>query len=141
MYRALQIVTREVQEEELSMKLNSLLGSTREMIHTHLFEVLQALEYDASVNSDVVKCAGWVIACYGYIKSLPTLNEDASSTTWPHPAPLKRRGKVKYSDYRVLLKCPVCEKPFVPPKRYKTKAVILKWFGGQLKNHLVKESH
>ncbi len=141
MYRALQIVASRVQDVELQTKLNSLLGSNREMLHAHLFEVLQALEYDGSVNSDVIKCAGWVIACYGYIKGIPTLGGEDSSTTWPHPAPLKRRRKTRYFDYKDELKCPVCDRRFVPPKRYKTKKVILKWFAGQLGKHLVKEAH
>lgn len=139
MYRALQIVTAEVQTVDLQTKLNSLLGSDREMIHSHLFEVLQALEYDGAVNSDRIKCAGWIIACYGYVRGIPTLNQEQSSTTWPHPAPLRRKRKTRYFDYKEELKCPVCGRQFVPPKRYKTKKVILKWFAGQIGTHLVKE--
>lgn len=142
MYRALQIVGREVQDEELGVKMNSLLGSTKEMIHTHLFEVLQALEYDEAVNSDRVRCAGWIIACYGYIKSLPTLNQEGSSTTWPHPAPLKKlKRRTQYSTYRDNLKCPLCGKMFIPPKRYKNKTAIVKWFGIYLHAHIAKDKH
>ena len=141
-YRALQIAQSEVQDKELKVKLNSLLGTTKEMIHTHLFEVLQALEYDKCANSDTIKCVGWVIACYGYIKGLPTLSEDGSSTAWPHPAPLrKRKQRTQYPNYRDELKCPFCGRNFIPTKRYKTKAVVLRWFGRQLKNHLIKELH
>ena len=140
-YRALQIVASQVQDTGLQVKLNSLLGSNREMVHSHLFEVLQALEYDGSVNSDLVKCAGWVIACYGYVRGIPTLGEEESSTTWPHPAPLRRRLRTRYFDYKAELKCPLCDRQFVPPKRYKTKAVIIRWFGRQIKLHLEKESH
>ncbi len=140
-YRALQIVASQVQDAELQLKLNSLLGSDRDMVHSYLFEVLQALEYDGSVNSDMVKCAGWVIACYGYVRGIPTLGGEDSSTTWPHPAPLKRRRKTRYYDYKEELKCPICGRRFEPPKRYKSKAIILKWFGVQLKDHLGKEAH
>ncbi len=141
LYRALQIVNSQVHSEELRVKLTSLMGSTREMVHNNLFEVLQSLEYDKSVKTDLVKCAGWIIACYGYTKGLSTLTLDESSTSWPHPAPLKKRRKTRFYDYRVELKCPICGRRFEPPKRYKTKAVILKWFGVQLKNHLEREAH
>ncbi len=141
LYRALQIINSQVQNEELQVELTSLMGSTRQMVHQHLFGVLTSLEYDGAVLNDMVKCAGWIVACYGYTKGLPTLALDGSSTTWPHPAPLKKRRKARFYDYRVELKCPICFRKFEPPERYKTKAVILKWFGVQLKNHLEKELH
>lgn len=139
LYRALQIINEEVQDAELKLKLVALLGSSREMIHTHLWEVIQALEYDECVLKDRVQAAGWIVACYGYVRGLEVLSDDGSSKKFPLPRPLKRIPKSRFRDFREELKCPVCLKPFVPPKRYKTKNVILKWFAGKISSHLELE--
>lgn len=137
-YRGLQVLHEEVEEPELKLRLNSLLNSSREMIHAHLFEVLQAIQYEDCVVTARVQAAGWIIACYGYTRGLPVLSED---NTWPHPAPIKRKRVPKFHDIRDNLVCPLCGKVFVPPKNYKSKDPIIRWFTKKLVVHMNSEYH
>lgn len=139
LYRALQIINEEVQDAELKLKLHALLGSSKEMIHTHLWEVIQALEYDDSVLKDRVQAAGWIVACYGYVRGLEVLTDDGSSKKFPLPRPLKRVPKCRIKDIRDDMICPICLRHFVPPKRFKSRKVLENWFAGSLTNHLNRE--
>ena len=135
-YYALQVISQEVEEPMLALKLENLLNSDRQAVHAYLFEILEALEYDNCTSKDRVRAAGWIIACYGYFKQLPVMSKTHS---WPHPAPLRRTRKTKFQDWRELLSCPICKHKFIPPKRFKNHKPIMKWFAVEISKHISSE--
>jgi len=136
-YRALQVVHNECPEGDLKIQLNAILNSSKEAIVPTLYAVLEAIEvYKMARTNMRVRCAGWIIACYGYTRGIPVPGENS---TFPLPRNLRRIPKPRFRDIRLELFCPLCKCPFVPPKNYKTDAAITKWFSKKLTKHMELE--
>jgi hypothetical protein len=137
LYRALQVVHNELPEGNFKIQMEAILNSSREAIHDVLYAVLEAILLSKIAQRNVrVRCAGWIIACYGYCRGTPVPTENA---TFPLPRQLRRIPKVRVKDIRDELFCPLCSRPFVPPKRYKTRKAISNWFVNKLTKHMELE--
>lgn len=136
-YKALQIVHSEFPEGNIKIQLESILNSSREAIHDILYAVLETIQVTKIGERNLrVRCAGWIIACYGYCRGMPVPTENS---TFPLPRQLRRIPKPRMRDIRLDLICPLCKHPFSPPKRYKQRTSIERWFAGKLANHMVSE--
>jgi len=139
-YKALQVVHGETPEGNLKAQFDAILNSSRETIHTALYAVLEAIELKKMAKKNMrVRCAGWIIACYGYTRGIPVPGDDGENSTFPLPRSLRRIPKPRMRDIRVELICPLCKKPFFPPKNYRTDKAITKWFSKKLAKHLELE--
>lgn len=136
-YKALQIVHNEFPEGNVKTQLEAIINSSREAIHDTLYAVLETIMITKIGERNLrVRCAGWIIACYGYCRGMPVPTENS---TFPLPRQLRKLPKPRIKDIRLELFCPLCKCPFVPPKRYKQRIAIERWFAGKLANHMVSE--
>jgi len=134
-YKALQIVHNEFPEGNVKIQLEAVLNSSREMIHDTLYAVLETIMVTKIGERNLrVRCAGWVIACYGYCRGMPVPTENS---TFPLPRQLRKIPKPRIRDIRLDLICPLCKRPFAPPKRYRTRKVIENWFAKKLAKHML----
>lgn len=135
LYYVLTVLQKEVESNELRLEVESLLGSTQEVVQSNLFLLLSAIETDGGVVKDKVLACGWVIACYGYLHGL---NVPSPEDKWPHPSPLKRRKRIVVLDWRDELYCSVCGRRFRTPKSVKAKDLVLRRFGVWLQRHMLE---
>jgi hypothetical protein len=132
LYRVLVILKTVVQNAEVIFLLDTMLGTSRELVHQYLWNLIEEVNQDESItNSKTIACL-WVIACYGYMHGLKT----ELGSPWPHPRPLKRIKYPVQKTWRDELKCPFCLRTYKPPKSFRTKEAILKRFGFWMKKHL-----
>ncbi len=137
-YKALQIVHNEFPEGNVKLQLEAVLNSSREMIHDTLYAVLETIMVTKIGERNLrVRCAGWVIACYGYCRGMPVPTENS---TFPLPRQLRKIPKARIRDIRLDLICPLCKHPFSPPKNYRTRKAIENWFAKKLSKHML-DSH
>lgn len=136
-YKALQVVHGELPEGNLKTQMEAIINSSREAIHDTLYAVLEAILITKSAELNLrVRCAGWVIACYGYCRGVAVPTENS---TFPLPRQLRKLPKPRIKDIRLELFCPLCKRPFVPPKNYKTRKAISNWFVKALTKHMELE--
>lgn len=135
LYYVLTVLQKEVESSELRLILESLLGSTQEVVEQDLFLLLSAIETDGGVRKDRVLACGWVIACYGYLRGLAVPSPEDK---WPHPSPLIRKKQIVVKDWHDDLNCPVCGKRFRTPKSVKAKDKVLTRFGVWLQRHMLE---
>jgi len=133
-YKALQVVHGELAEGNFKTQMEAILNSSREAIHDTLYAVLEAILITKLGDRNLrVRCAGWIIACYGYCRGMPVPTENS---TFPLPRQLRRIPKPRIRDIRLDLICPLCKHPFMPPKNYRTRKAITKWFANKLIKHM-----
>ena len=136
-YRSLQAVHNECPEGNLKTQLNAILNSSKEAIVPTLYAVLEAILVSKMARTNMrVRCAGWVIACYGYTRGIQVPGENS---TFPLPRSLRRIPKPRFRNIRLELFCPLCKRPFIPPKNYRTDKAITKWFSKKLMKHMELE--
>jgi len=79
LYRALQAICNELPEGNFKTQVDAILNSNRELIHNTLYAVLDAILITGVAKKNLrIRCAGWVIACYGYCRGLPVPTENST---------------------------------------------------------------
>jgi hypothetical protein len=120
--------------------IQSLLNSGKDFTHQYLWKVVEMLYKEKLLKtSDTMKVCVWIIAAYGYMHGCST--DEYGIGTFPHPSGPSRIKKVRFTDWRDNLVCPLCSRIYHPRKGRVNKEVIVKEFGVWLENHLTREPH
>lgn len=139
LYAVLRYVRPSV-SNEAGVFIDACLSSGKGITEKMLWTIFEHITQDVDIPPDLKIIAGWVMACYGYYNSHISTRLD-EYRPWPKPVMRGKTRPPRFDSWQDKLFCPVCLKPYSPPKNYKNKEAILKHFGVWMKKHMQHDHH